>query len=453
VLVLLLGPVLLAAESVVLTASKDTTIFSRNTQNSNALGVLFTSTTNQANIRRSLLAFDVAAHVPAGSTITSAVLTLTLVEAAADGMDLDHQLHRLLQEWGEGSSSTTGGNGAPATAGDATWTARLFPDTLWSAPGGDFQVSPSATAVVGDTTGAISWGSTAQMVSDAQHWLDSPDESHGWIVLGNETVLGTARKFANREDPDSSIRPTLAIEYTAPTVARFEVWKEFSDGRENEVEVSLSCNTGIPLDQNKRITGGGSSVNFVVKHIQGEAVICEVLESEGVDGYDPVFNGGAGCRWESVTAGQQYTCEIVNSARPATFTVTKAWLYAGSVTETVSMKPSLSVFCNNEIVGGFYNGTGYQYDKVLSGDDESVEVSVDTLARPAECRAEESGAPGGVEMESDCGPRSIPAGGSSSCTITNTVFFEGIPTLNETGLALLALLASGMGAAFLRRLI
>jgi hypothetical protein len=117
----LLGSTSVMADIVTLTPSKDNTIFSQNDAASNALGILFTSTTGQGNIRRCLLAFDVAAQIPAGSTVTSASLTLTLSQASSGSGILDHRLHRLLQDWGEGSSSGNSGNGAPAMLGDVTY--------------------------------------------------------------------------------------------------------------------------------------------------------------------------------------------------------------------------------------------------------------------------------------------------------------------------------------------
>jgi hypothetical protein len=78
-------------------------------------------------------------------------------------------------------------------------------------------------------------------------------------------------------------------------------------------------------------------------------------------------------------------------------------------------------------------------------------VMVETLTGPAECWAEEFIEQSGVESEDDCGPRSIPAGGSSECTFVNTVFFEGIPTLSQYGMALMALLMLGIGVLGLRR--
>jgi hypothetical protein len=45
----------------------------------------------------------------------------------------------------------------------------------------------------------------------------------------------------------------------------------------------------------------------------------------------------------------------------------------------------------------------------------------------------------------------VTLGTDASCTIYNTVFFEGIPTLNQYGLILLALLMLGAGAVGFRR--
>jgi hypothetical protein len=451
----LFGSTVLLADTVTLTASRDNTIFSRNDATSNALGILFTSTNGQGNTRRSLLAFDVAAEVPAGSTVTAASLTLTLREAASGSGILDHSLHRLLQDWGEGTSFASSGNGAPATPGDATWSARFFPDILWSVPGGDFVAMPSASALVGEDAVPVSWGSTPEMVADVQLWLESPGDNHGWILLGSEDVLYTARKFFNREVEDPAVVPRLTLEFTPQSgsdTAYFHVTKAFSDGRADEVEVTLTCNSGLPLQQSFTIAGGGAGVNFVVRQIQGPDVICEVTESGGPDGYTPDFNGGAGCRWEGVTQGQ-YRCEITNVAEPASFTVTKEWVVFGATLEEPQMETTVSVYCNNEIAGGVFNGTEYQYTETLSGDGDSFEVSVDTAAGPAQCRAAEHTVQSGVESEDDCGLRTIAAGAASSCTFTNTVFFESIPTLNRLGLGVLVLMMLGIGLIGLRRLV
>ncbi len=83
----------------------------------------------------------------------------------------------------------------------------------------------------------------------------------------------------------------------------------------------------------------------------------------------------------------------------------------------------------------------------------SVEVLVDTSMGPATCEAEETSVQSGVDSTDDCGPREIDAGETSECTIINTVFFEGIPSLNQYGLAIMALLMLGLGMVGFRRFV
>ncbi len=247
----------------------------------------------------------------------------------------------------------------------------------------------------------------------------------------------------------------VACSVDAEPRATFRVTKEFTDGREDEVEVTLTCNTGLPLEQSFTIEGGGDGVLFVVTELQGEDVFCEVTETGGPDGYTPIFNGGEGCAWEGVTSGQ-YVCEITNQADPAEFTVTKDWVVEGAVGHEVLEEAPVTIYCNNSITDGHYTDIKsypYGYSTVLSGDGDSVTVEVDTSERSAECYAEEDIYQSGVETVNECGVRTIAAGGSSSCTITNTVFFEGIPTLSQYGMAIMALLMLGVGVVGLRRFV
>ena len=82
--------------------------------------------------RRSVITFDVGSKVPVGSTVTAVTLTLhvsmTRVGSRAIG------LHKLIADWGEGTSNSSsggGGGGASSTAGDATWIHRFFDTQLW----------------------------------------------------------------------------------------------------------------------------------------------------------------------------------------------------------------------------------------------------------------------------------------------------------------------------------
>jgi hypothetical protein len=213
----LLIPAATRADSVALTPAKDNTLFSNG--NSNGAGDSFFSGRTGTGIRqRGVLAFPVAAGVPAGSTITSATLTVTLLRASPNNLNPQtHALHRLLADWGEGGSSAFAGTGAAPQPGDATWTHTFFPAQFWVAAGGDFDPAPSAAASIGvDPDTAYTWSSTPGMVADVQGWLDSPATNFGWLVLGNEGDAYSARKFASREYFDPSFFPTLTVEFTPP---------------------------------------------------------------------------------------------------------------------------------------------------------------------------------------------------------------------------------------------
>lgn len=241
----------------------------------------------------------------------------------------------------------------------------------------------------------------------------------------------------------------------AESGATFEVTKVYSDGNPDEVEVTLTCNGGLPLEQSFTISDGNPVLFVITNFIEG-ATDCEVTETGSANGYTPSYDNGSvvsdeSCLFESIDSGE-YSCAITNNADPASFTVTKEWIVSGAVGVEVIEEASVTIYCNNEIAGGFYNGSEYQYNSLLSGDGDFVEVSVDTTTQSAQCRAVENVVQSGVESDDDCGQRTIPAGGASSCTITNTVFFEGIPTLGQFGKIFMILLLLGVGLVTYRRL-
>src|SRR4051812_16736200 len=102
------------ASSVSIVARKDNTIFENFPNNSagGAAGV-FAGANNVPSKRRGLIAFDVAASVPAGSTITSVELSMYLSNAPNTN-NQPISLHRLSLDWGEG----TAGAGNPAVGAD-----------------------------------------------------------------------------------------------------------------------------------------------------------------------------------------------------------------------------------------------------------------------------------------------------------------------------------------------
>lgn len=208
-----------SADTISLQSSRDNTLIE------NVAGALsdgsgptfFVGQISQGTIRRGLLRFDLS-PIPAGATITRVALTLNASQT--QGAATDISLHRTLADWGEGASMSSGGNGAPAQPGDATWLHTFFNTSFWTTPGGDFAPGASATqSVLGP--GVYTWSSTPDLVADAQAWLDDPSSNFGWTLTGLEGVSGTAKRFDSRENFTEGNRPVLNVEYTipAPTAA------------------------------------------------------------------------------------------------------------------------------------------------------------------------------------------------------------------------------------------
>ncbi|MBL8858201.1 MAG: DNRLRE domain-containing protein [Planctomycetes bacterium] len=208
-----------AADTVVIGAQKDNSLYGNLGSTSNGKGDgIFCGVAGNGRVLRGLLQFDVASNVPAGSTITSVQLTLTMVRSNAGPGVV--QLRRVLQAWGEAASVPSfggGGTGGAAQPGDATWTHAFFSTTPWATPGGSFSPTASATQTVG-AAGSYTWLSTPNLVSDVQSFLDAPSGNFGWLLLHSDEVsVPTAKKFGSRENGTTSARPRLEIVFTPPS--------------------------------------------------------------------------------------------------------------------------------------------------------------------------------------------------------------------------------------------
>jgi hypothetical protein len=137
------------------------------------------------------------------------------VSNAPDTVPHNITVHRVLRDWGEGSSTSSGGSGAPVQPGDATWLHTFFPDSLWSNPGGDFDASPHAATPVGGV-GDYAWSGPG-LVADVQAWLAAPETNFGWLLRGDESLPRTARRIDTHENTNPGVRPTLYVEFSPPT--------------------------------------------------------------------------------------------------------------------------------------------------------------------------------------------------------------------------------------------
>ena len=123
------------AESITLTPVADTALFEYEPNfNFGAENDLPAGTIGRAggfNRSRILLKFDVARSIPTNVVISRAVLTLTAVKSPDSPANSTLGLHRMLDDWSEGTQRGLPPGGAPAADGETTWNSR-FPEQTWA---------------------------------------------------------------------------------------------------------------------------------------------------------------------------------------------------------------------------------------------------------------------------------------------------------------------------------
>lgn len=201
------------------TPTADATIFEESGDVSDAKSAgLFAGRTRIDTSRRAFLRFNLAG-IPASVTVTSVQVRLSMTRSNSGGVFAS--LYRVSGAWGEGTSDAgvPGGVGAAATAGDPTWTMRLYPGTTWTTPGGDTATSPSATTLLGNALVNYLFTTTPALVTDVQGWISAPATNFGWQLRVDESQIPpTAKRFGSREQTDPSLRPVLILTYNDPTV-------------------------------------------------------------------------------------------------------------------------------------------------------------------------------------------------------------------------------------------
>lgn len=248
------------------------------------------------------------------------------------------------------------------------------------------------------------------------------------------------------------------------TRAEFTVTKTSPDGNPAGVVFAIDCNTGIILDQDKLVLPNQNPpVAFVVTDFTAGSLNCTISEA-GVSGYEATYAaGGTGatiadatvCEFDAVADAAALTCDVTNIPAEVDIKVTKSWVLTGD-NNNVNLGYRLDATCDNIFVEGnqpssSYYDIGYQFG-------EGPATIVHTFkVRPAypdsECEVDESTNDSAVESTNGCQNLLVKAGQGDSCSIVNTVFFEGIPTLSQYGMAIMALLMLGVGFVGFRRFV
>lgn len=245
-----------SAEEIQITPDKDNTIYSESDTTSNGAGqFLFAGRTNNGNIRRALIHFDITGAIPAGSIIES--VTLTMAVSKTRGGTVPVYLHNLTSNWGEGTSDNglREGGGAPATKYDATWNQAFYDSLSWNNPGADFNPDIIDSAEVGGIA-SYTWTSNTDMAATVQDWLDNPQNNFGWLVQGDETDNQSSKRFDSREGMD---KPTLTVTYTTITaiVPKNNGQADkfiLSDNYPNPFNPATKMDITVPVRNNQNIT-------------------------------------------------------------------------------------------------------------------------------------------------------------------------------------------------------
>lgn len=185
-----------------------------------------TGSANNLARSRGLFRFDIAAGIPAGSTITGARFRLEVERSPTGPANSNFDMHRMLLPWIEGDKiDNENPGGRLADAGEPTWNNRAHTSTAWGTAGGqsgiDFVTAISATGPVAGVA-SITLEYNATGIADLQDMLASNTMNFGWLVKTDAEATGkTARRFYMKETlTDLPIRqgtpPQLEVDFDPP---------------------------------------------------------------------------------------------------------------------------------------------------------------------------------------------------------------------------------------------
>ena len=302
----------------------------------------------------------------------------------------------------------------------------------------------------------------------------------------------------------------------APGTANIAVQHAFLDGNEEDsVNVTLTCSSGQISPSTVSLAHDESHI-FVISNLPDQDVTCTVTQSEignydgrylcapdigdpdlgfdydfpdnGIGGdeqcwpldeldpFDPLEWSSTSCSFSDVFEGGVGYCINISVPEPVDVDVTKLWETFGAQQADFDPDVGIRLVCEDAIAvcagsfcdpfeiviplsesdfndeDGNYIGEGVAEFTVIPEWFPTADDPDDQLF--TECVATEIGINNSqVDVDNGCLGIEVAAGMGDECTITNTWFFEGIPTLSQYGMAIMALLMLGVGFIGMRRFV
>ena len=211
----MLHPSKLCAQNfeITLDAADDATLYESSQGNiANSKGqYIFIGKTNNGDLRRTLIRFNLSTEIPSDATIDSVFLIINMNKTQNAAQNL--RIYPVLGAWAEGSSdaSANEGKGTSATDGDPTWTYRVYPDTLWNNEGGDIGEEILFEGSI-QGSGTYTLKGTDNFITLFNQWRNDSMPNHGVMLIGNEDSQNrSSKRFASAQFSGSANRPSLAV--------------------------------------------------------------------------------------------------------------------------------------------------------------------------------------------------------------------------------------------------
>ena len=338
--------------------------------------------------------------------------------------------------------------GVTVTLTDSNFPTGVTPDTF----------TPSVGVMNGTTWEVGDWAADQNGIDQTlvvALTVDGSVDTCADCIFAEYTVAAASGTDTDSSN-DSAVDPTSV---TGTTDLAFTFATSVDPIDAGTPDVTLSCNAGLPLVQTAPV-----GTTFTVKELR-EGDVCTVTMGD-LDGdwVGHVYEcSGTGVATESgceFTIDAEAVASTVNVlAIPAAFeyTANLMWEISPDADPGIEDGAMLMATCENVFVGVHgANGPLTTTTVTVAGDMDTF-AAIEALPDPngsTECFAELLGVGSAVEVMNDCGPETVEVGdGMVDCDITATAFFEGIPTLSQYGMALMALLMLGVGFVGFRRFI